>query len=53
MAKCTDCIHFDLCDYNTNIAGDSKIKLFYDKGAEKCSFYKPAADVVKEGVNNG
>ena len=47
MARCTDCIHFSLCDYNTNISGDSKIKLFYEKGAEKCSFYKPTADIVE------
>ena len=51
MARCPDCIHFSLCDYNTNIAGDTKIKLYYDEGAEKCSFYKPTADVeeVKHG----
>ena len=47
MARCADCIHFSLCDYNTNVSGDSKIKLFYEKGAEKCSFYKPTADVVE------
>lgn len=47
MARCPDCIHFSLCDYNTNIAGDTKIKLYYDEGAEKCSFYKPIADVAE------
>ena len=46
MARCPDCIHFNLCDYNTNIAGDAKIKLYYDEGAEKCSFFTPIADVV-------
>lgn len=44
---CKDCIYFSLCEYNTNIAGDSKIKLFYDTGAEKCSFFKNKADFVE------
>ncbi len=47
MARCPDCIHFSLCDYNTNIAGDAKIKLYYDEGAEKCSFFTPTTGAVE------
>lgn len=47
MATCANCIHHSLCDYNTNISGNGKIRLVYAEGADvKCSFFQNTADVV-------
>ncbi len=47
MATCNDCIHHSLCDYNTNVSGNGKIRLVYAEGADvKCSFFQNTADVV-------
>lgn len=47
MASCANCIHHSLCDYNTNISGNGKIRLVYAEGADvKCSFFQNTADVV-------
>lgn len=48
MARCNDCIHFSLCDYNTNNSvTEQRIKLFFDEGAEKCSFFKDKQKFVE------
>lgn len=47
MATCANCIHHSLCDYNTNISGNGKVRLVYAEGADvKCSFFQNTADVV-------
>lgn len=46
MATCANCIHHSLCDYNTNVSGNGKIRLVYAEGSEKCSFFQNTADVV-------
>ena len=46
MATCDNCIHYSLCDYNTNISGNGKVRLVYAEGAEKCSFFLNRADVA-------
>ena len=47
MATCVNCIHHSLCDYNTNISGNGKVRLVYSDGADvKCSFFQNTADVV-------
>ena len=49
MASCANCIHHSLCDYNTNISGNGKIRLVYAEGADvKCSFFQNTADVVQK-----
>jgi chromosome segregation ATPase len=36
-----------LCDYNTNISGNGKVRLVYSDGADvKCSFFQNTSDVV-------
>ena len=45
---CANCIHHSLCDYNTNISGNGKVRLVYSDGAEiKCSFFESRTDVVE------
>ena len=48
MATCANCIHHScLCDYNTNISGNGKVRLVYAEEADvKCSFFQNTADVV-------
>ena len=46
MATCANCIHHSLCDYNTNVSGNGKIRLVYAEGSVKCSFFQNTADVV-------
>ena len=49
MATCANCIHHSLCDYNTNVSGNGKIRLVYAEGADvKCSFFQNTADVVQK-----
>lgn len=41
MARCNQCIHFSLCEYNTDISTEkAKIFLRYKDGAERCTFFK-------------
>lgn len=47
MATCANCIHHSLCDYNTNVSGNGKIRLVYAEGADmKCSFFQNTDDVA-------
>ena len=46
MSKCSDCLHFSLCDYNTDVS-NTPIKLYSDEGAEKCSFFKDKARYIE------
>ena len=47
MATCANCIHHSLCDYNTNISGNGKVRLVYSDGADvKCSFFQNTSDVI-------
>ena len=47
MATCANCSHHSLCDYNTNISGNGKVRLVYAEGADvKCSFFENTANVV-------
>lgn len=48
MATCANCIHHSLCDYNTNVSGNGKIRLVYAEGSEKCSFFQNTAEVARE-----
>lgn len=61
MATCAKCIHHSLCDYNTNISGNGKVRLVYDDGADvKCSFFlnqndfapKSEAEWIVQGLAN-
>ncbi len=46
--NCKNCIHFSLCDYNTNHSVIMpKVNLFFDKGAERCSFFKDKSKVIE------
>jgi hypothetical protein len=54
MSSCSDCFNYILCDYNTNISiTDSKIKLYFKEGAEKCCFFKDKTKVVELPANIG
>ena len=45
---CKDCIHFSLCDYNTNNSVTiQKVNLIYDEGAESCSFFKDRSKIIE------
>ena len=54
MKTCKDCLHFSLCEYNTDISlVMPKVTIFFPNASEQCTFFQDYSEYVKLPVKIG